>query len=323
MIKKRKIAKKKSIRKIPKFIISKIKKSKKPEFVAATVVHFSKSEIMSGKLRKFGIGYKNNKLIIEGKFVPRTSTGNYSKTNKTGEVVIRKDLPKITKTFSFEAPNYGDWSKGSHEIQYEREVYQRNFVKPKNLSIFPELITDKNEEVVIGFKISKTLSKSDKSFYDKLLFHLNLLQENFGKCDVYFVGEPLKEREVYKRLKWEVLPPGWWSDKTQVQRIEERLGTSKTQLFVERLKYVESLNPLERYIGESYLGNRLYYVFVFKNYVLAECPMFGNAVYLLNEDKMNSWKEIFALIKKEALKKGAVRILHLGNWKKRLAKLLS
>jgi len=314
--------KKKSFRKVPKFILAKIESFEKPEFFTYALVRFPKDKVISNRLKKFGIKYKGKKLIVSKKFIIKSSYGKYSKINKFGKIIVRKDLPKIKKTFSYDAPNYGDWSKGSHVIEYERDVYIREFIKPRNLSIFIDIIANRRNEIVLSFRTSEILNKTDKDLYDKLLFSLNLLQENFGTCDVSPVGKPIQEQETYSRLTWEVLPPGWWSDKTQVAKLKERLGTMQAKLFVERLKYIETLNPIERYVGQSYLGNRLYYVFIFEEHALAECPMFGNAAYLLSGKKKRYWKQIFSKNKRYALNRGAKRILHRGNWKENMLKYL-
>lgn len=316
------MARKKLFRKVPKFILNKINNFKKQRFVVAAVDCFPMAEIINGKFKKFGISYDSNQLVVADKFIPRPSFGKHSRENKCGKIVVRKDLPMITKTFSIEVPNYGDWSKGSHEIDWDRKVYRKDKIEPRNLLIFPEIVDKRENEVVVGFKINKTLNKSDKNFQKDVLFHLNLIQENFGKCDIIPVGETLKERRVYRKLNWEVLPPGWWTDGSQVQRVKERLGPH-TQLFIERIRYIESLDPLERYEGQSYLGSRLYYVFVFEKCVLAECPMFGNAIYILDRDRTDSWQDIFAKTKKEVLETGVKRVLHRGDWKRRLKGILS
>ena len=311
---------KKNLQKIPKVILYKVKSFKKSKFTAVAVVCFLKSDIQGGKLKKFGISYDEGGLTIKKEFIPRSSSGRYSRMNRFGKTIVRKDLPMITKTFSIEAPNYGDWSKGSHEINYDRKVYRREFVEPKNLPICPELVVERDNEVVVGFRVKESLGKTNKELKNKLLFHLNLLQESFGTCDIVPEGEPLEERKFYKKLSWEVLPPGWWRDKSQIEKLKKRLGDRQSQLFMERLEYIASLNPLKQYEGHSYLGSRLYYIFVFKKAILAECPMFGNAAYLLKGGKMASWQEIFVQTKRFALNKGATRILHMGDWKKRLSK---
>ncbi|MBI4084393.1 MAG: hypothetical protein HY431_00660 [Candidatus Levybacteria bacterium] len=314
---------KKSFRKIPRFILAKIQTFKKPEIEAVAVSSFLKSDITAGKAKKFGISYEDGKLRVEEQFAPKPSAGKFSRINKFGKTIVRKDLPMMSKTYSFEAPNYGDWSNGSHEVSWDKDVYQRDKIPPKNLLIHAELIADKDDEAVVGFRAGEPMSKSDKDFQDELFFRLNLLQENFGTCDAIEAREQLKERPVYKKLEWEVLPPGFWKDKSLVEKLKKRIGEEKAELFMERIKNIEALNPLERYEGQSYLGNRLYYVFVFKNSVLAECPLFGNAAYLLKGDKMASWQETFMQTKRTALSKGATRILHLGNWQKRLVNALS
>ena len=96
-------------------------------------------------------------------------------------------------------------------------VYQRDEVPPKNILISPEIVADRNEELVVGFKIKDELNKLDKNFQENLLFRLNLLQENFGTCDIFPVDEPLQEKEGYRKLNWEILPPGWWADKEKVK----------------------------------------------------------------------------------------------------------
>lgn len=310
---------KKHFRKVPRLILNKIKTFKSDDIEAVAVVSFPKLDIEAGKTKKLGISLQDGQLQVEGQLVPKPSTGKFGRINKFGKVIIRKDLPMIKKSFSMEVPNYGDWSNGSHEITHERDVYQREKVAPKNLSFVSERIAEKDSEMVVGYRTSKALDSRDKNFETELLFHLNLLQENFGNCDVVPVGEQLRERPAYKRLEWEVLPPGFWRDKNQVEKLKSRLGDEKAKLFIERLEHIESLNPLERYEGQSYLGNRLYYVFVFKNSVLAECPLFGNAAYLLKGDKMTSWRDTFMKTKRTALSEGAIRILHTGDWKKRLA----
>lgn len=309
---------KKHFRKIPRLILDKIKTLKSGEVEAVAVVSFPKQDIESGKTRKFGVSYQNGNLQIEGQLMPKPSSGKYSRINKFGKVVVRKDLPMVKKSFSMEVPNYGDWSNGSHEIIHERDVYQREKVAPQNLFFVLELVAEKDKDTVVGYRVNKALNSEDKSFETKLLFDLNLLQECLGNCDVVPAGEQLKEKTAYKRLEWEVLPPGFWRDRSQVEKLKSRLGEEKAKLFIERLEHIESLNPLERYEGQSYLGNRLYYVFVFKNSVLAECPLFGNAAYLLKGDKMASWRDTFMQTKRAALGVGAIRILHMGDWKKRL-----
>jgi len=92
----------------------------------------------------------------------------------------------VTKTFSAETPNWGDWSNGSHEISWDRDVYQRDFIPPKELEISIELLTTEPGEspvFVFRFRVEEVLNKKAADFEASLFSNLNLLQENRrGRC---------------------------------------------------------------------------------------------------------------------------------------------
>ncbi len=314
------MTKMKNLRKIPKHIRFKLKSFEDIEAVA--ILLCSKKAALKGRLKKFGIYYQDDKLQIQEKFTPPSSIGKFSHINRFGKVLVRKDLPMITKSFSMEVPNYGDWSKGSHEISYDREVYERERISPPEFSISPEFIKERKDELIFGFRVYPPVNKADKEFETQLLFQLNLLQESFGDCDIIEKGQRLEEKPAHKRLRWEILPPGWWKDKDRLKEIKKRLGSRETNYFFERLKLIRKLGPKESYEGRSYLGNRLYFTFIFDGLVIAECPEFGNALYYLDGKKVASWKQIFSRTKREALKAGAKRLLHMGNWESRLKSLV-
>ena len=61
--------------------------------------------------------------------------GPYSTKNREGWETKRDDLPKITRTFTFDVPNWGDPSNGYHSVDQDREVYQRDYFDPPNFAI--------------------------------------------------------------------------------------------------------------------------------------------------------------------------------------------
>lgn len=307
------MGKNKNFRGIPKNIKTRLASIESQEIKCGVVKTFSKSEIKLGKLKKFGLSYENGKLATEVSFLP-SSSGRYSRRNKFGWVVIRKDLPMETKAFSMEVPNFGDWSKGSHDISYERQVYQRQRIEPSNLQFIIKVLDEDEENVVLSFEISEILNKTSDDFENKLLFQLNILQENFGDVDVVAKNEDFRQK-ISKELDWEVLPPGWWVDRERVNNFRKKLGDKAAKYFIERLKFLSGLNPIESYEGKNYLGNRSYYVFVFNKVIFAECPEFGNALYYLEGDDTLKWRDVFSNTKRKALELGAKRFLHHGNWK--------
>ncbi|MFA6501307.1 MAG: hypothetical protein WCT85_00810 [Parachlamydiales bacterium] len=298
--------------------MKKIENFQSSMFKVASVVPYTKIQINEGKFKKFGVEYKDGQLQAGTTFEPSASSGRYGRMNKFGYVLKRKDLPMVSKIFTHESPNFGDWSKGSHDVSWDRDVYQKDQIPPKHLTISSQMLSDKDSEVIIGFKLDEIINSKATDYKDKLLFGLNLLLENFGTADVFQEGEKLSERKVYSKLDWEVLPPGWWKDKAMIEKVKQKLGQQASEYFFERNEFIESLAPKKSYMSQIYLGGRLYFVYIFDNCIVAECPQFGNAAYILRGKIMAKWKELLSSTKRHALSSGASRVLHIGNWKSRL-----
>jgi len=106
----------KNYRAVPERITAKLTTIKSTSVVVACLLKLSKAGIKGGKFAHLGITLKNDELHYPKSVIPRYDVGRTSKINTEGLEVIRKDLPAVTKSYSIEAPNYGDWSKGSHEM---------------------------------------------------------------------------------------------------------------------------------------------------------------------------------------------------------------
>lgn len=124
------------------------------------------------------------------------------------------------------------------------------------------------------------------------------------------------------RLPFVLLPPGT-SDIRQVvehyRKIARDLprGHNLHQIDPTRLERIQSLKPIKCYIGkDSWLG---YVVFEFSHSpcVVLECPIEGNATYVLFGD----WKVMVSHTKAEIRHRFAnfyTRIVHKGDWLSRL-----
>jgi hypothetical protein len=123
-----------------------------------------------------------------------------------------------------------------------------------------------------------------------------------------------------EQLDWEVLPAGWWNRRHASQLDDGGIGLV-TDWDEDRLRFLDSLSPRMRYSG-SHLGQRLYFVAVFDKLVVADTGEFGNALYTLvcADDR---WKSVFKRTKAEALRLGARRIVHRGNWQGRVLTLMN
>ncbi len=131
-----------------------------------------------------GIGIINGALSHLARILPPAVMGKYSTRNREGWTVVRRDLPKITEMFYLDTPNFGDWSRGSHTIEYEREVYQRDYIDPLECELLIEIMHQDESEAVFKVVVDLPLDRSSNTFDEQLLFALNLLQENLGSADV-------------------------------------------------------------------------------------------------------------------------------------------
>jgi hypothetical protein len=144
------------------------------------------------------------------------------------------------------------------------------------------------------------------------------------------IEKPSKKRKLITQdktvisaipLRWEVLPPGWWRERGN----NTKLLTSKQRLHydrVERLKYIDSLNPEKVYLGKNYLGERIYYVAVFKSCVVAESATYGNAAYFVFD--IENWQKILSHSKKDVLKlnDAVLRVPHIFDWRTKIANVI-
>jgi hypothetical protein len=131
-----------------------------------------------------------------------------------------------------------------------------------------------------------------------------------------------KEKGIIQ-LQWEILPPGWW----RTWKPEIGVNASSQRHYygeIERLRFLDKLNPERWYAGKNYLGKRIYYVAVFKNCVVAESAAYGNAAYFVFE--VNNWRTILSRTKRDVLQlneETVLRIAHVHNWQSRFTRIIA
>src|SRR5258708_28895527 len=200
----------KDFRKIPANIKQKLEQIKTATVIVGCVTKLSLSEIQRGAFKHLGIELRDGKPIFPDSAVPDGASGRYSEANAIGEEVRRDDLPKITKTFTMQAPNWK--GHGTHDVDTSREVYQREFVPPTENEIRIQLVgqegSGQDASFVFRFTLDQPLLKRAKNFDDEMFRMLNLLQENVGQSDVFSSDATLEDylRTIY--VNWEILPPG-------------------------------------------------------------------------------------------------------------------
>ncbi|MCZ7538800.1 MAG: hypothetical protein M5U29_02545 [Anaerolineae bacterium] len=314
---------KKNLRKVPPNILTKVHSFAQNECIASCIVKIPKTDISLGIFNHLGIRLSGGKLECPEQIIPVPAVGKYSSRNRYGYWIVYKNEPKMPKTYSIDAPNYGDWTKGSHEVEWTRDVYRREIVAPKLASILIELVGDdiRNEAFVFTFSISEVMDRTDAEFEERLLFNLNLLQENVGNHDVF---ESDVSRDDYLRtlyVNWEILPPGE-KDET-IAKIFSGMRSDDPYLrakLIERYEFLQTLRPRNFIRGVSGFQNYFGAQFA-DDFVVFENVEYGNAIYIMFED----WKELSKKSRIELLSTNTqnfIRIRHTKTWKARLRRII-
>lgn len=311
---------KKNLIKIPKQILERINSFELDDIVVACAKRLGADDI--ARYSHLGLALKDGNLILPHPSIPKPNAGRYSKANIEGKDIIRKDLPMIEKTYSWESPNWGDWSNGSHTHSVTREVYQRDFIPPKEVELSITLLekTDSGE-FVLKFAVDQVLSKQDSDFESELLYNLNILQENVGAADVFPSKATLAEYKASVKVDWEILPPGTVDEVIKKMLAGKRAVTDEQkQVMTERLKVMAKHSPKDYIAGTNgflrYFGARFE-----DDFVVFENLTYGNALYVMHEN----WKTLSKRSRIELLKGPRdefERIEHREGWDDKLAALL-
>jgi hypothetical protein len=315
---------KKNLNKIPKDIYRKIETLKTDGLVVGCAVKFKAQDLEAGKLKHLGIVITTEGIQIPSSVIPKENQGKYSERNINGFEVVRKDLPKETHYNSIESPNWGDSYNGTHTVNLPYKKYPRDFYPPRELEIImaskdirPGLPT-----YIIAFQVQEVLDKNDKSFKDRLLENLNLLQENIGACGIEAATMELSDYAKSLQVSWEILPPGTLDE--TIERVFH--GKTPTQqqknVTTERYNFFQSLKPKSLVFGQS--GFRRYFGALLEdNLVVFENIEYGNAVYIL----FDKWEELSKISRLDLMSgkfNGSFeRVVHTSGWKGKIKTIVA
>lgn len=314
---------KKNFHKIPKSIILKLNKIASDQIVVGYVKTFSANDIKQGLLSHLSVKLTDTGFSSPSSILPLQDRGKYSHRNKNGYEIIRRDLPTETHSRSIEVPNWGDRSKGTHDVDWTYEKYPREFHAPEFLKIKIESPDSApgQDAYIIKFELEEVMDKKSRDFKKRLLKNLNILQENIGHCDVLAAGRSLKEYLETLCVSWEILPPGTREEtlarlsKGRVLSAQERKDMEDRYDFFYGLKpatFVYGMSGSERYLGALLRDNLV----VFEN------MEYGNAVYVMFEE----WKTLSQKSRVELLSgrygKNFERVVHRKGWKDQVRKIV-
>jgi hypothetical protein len=313
---------KKNIRKVPSAILQKLRSYHDAQVIVAVVKKVPLSVIAAGTYKHLRITQSAGTPSIPPFVVPPARQGRFSKCNISGWTVVRNDLPKVTKTYSVETPNWGDWSNGSHEVEWDRLVYRRDFHPPPECAIRMELLSTEpgsDPRFIIRFQVAEVLNQSHPEFRELLFFNLNLLQENVGACDVFKADAGLPDFLGTITVEWEILPPG--DRKGNLAKILAGRPPDETSRAVtERYDTLSALQPLCFIHGRS--GFRHYFGAKFADDLVAfENIEYGNAAYVMFE----RWETLSQKTRLELLvgpADGFARVIHRTGWQGQLRNII-
>lgn len=158
-------------------------------------------------------------------------------------------------------------------------------------------------------------------FAERLLFNLNLLQENVGNHDVF--PPDASDADYLKTLyvNWELLPPGERDENiAKIFRSVRSDDPVVRQQLIERYDALEKLRPVQFVRGTN--GFRNYFGAQFApDLVGFENVEYGNAIYVMFEE----WATLSQKSRTELLAEHPdkiVRIPHTADWQPRLKSLI-
>ncbi|MGY6661184.1 MAG: hypothetical protein ACXIVO_02590 [Glycocaulis sp.] len=282
----------------------------------------TRDEVARGQYRHVGLHLNGDRIMASGAVLPPPAAGKWSTRNQSGWERVRKDWPKVQKTYYQEMPIYGDGPRnGYFMMSRTRDVWQHQTFEPQGMMIEPTILQEGGDgKVTIRFSLSPILHRDHDEFDLMLLWSLNVLQENTGVADVFSSDASREDYLSTITLDWEIFPPG------SVEEVLDRLSKRSRYkaefdgLIQERVEFFSSFEPQVYLRGHGGFGSYFGAKFA-DDLVVFENLRYGNAVYVLYDDwEVASRRSRLELLRDQDAKFD--RVTHVGDWKGQLAALL-
>lgn len=312
----------KNFRKIPNFILGELESISSNNIVVWWIKKISKSDILKWKYSNIWITLINNNLSFDSEVIPAIENWRFSKKNIEWYIVKNKNWTKVPHTYyAGERPIYWKWSNWYFSLYITKNVYPFKKIPPQELSLSIEVLQEEKIGIdtyyTFKFTVLEILNKDNDNFYDKLLFNLNLLQENIWCANIYSSETTREEYLSSLSVNWELFPP-WTRENDLNKIIWKRTNLSRTRVsqIEERYDFIRNLNPSDMIIWESWM-RRYFWAKLSDNLVIFENKEYWNALYILFEN----WQELSQLSRTEIQNRSAddyIRITHVWDWKKKV-----
>ena len=309
---------KKNLQKIPSLILEQIRTFDQDDVIVAAVKKISVEELADYK--HLGIVANGVELVLPSPQLPDPEAGRYSHANVYGKEIIRKDLPKFSKDFGHMAPSWG--SGGYHWVSQVREVYQRDFLPPKQVELSLTYVGKQQNFHLVKFAIDQVINRRTPNFETELLYNLNILQESIGTTAIYTSTTTLSEYAASVKVDWQLLPPGTVDEVIAAMLHGKRSVSAEGQKVMrERVGAMSKLKP-EAYVTGTDGFLRYFGAKFGEDFVAFENLHYGNALYILHE----GWELLSKKSRIEILAGNSSsfdRILHKEGWIDQLKHLVN
>lgn len=256
------------------------------------------------------IGFKN---MEPGENILPRAIGTVSNYNANGKYIIHRELPKITKYRSFEAPGWHDtW----HEVTVPYKAYPHTYKAGPEIRL--TIVENNGELFVASPKLTKTaetdsLNKHVINLFIDLFGDFQLKNENWQSA---IANVPIR------RLDWTLLPLGEypWS-RIESEGLFPKRKDGKGRQIRHTDDIIRQFNPESCAIGNGGFKGYVAFCFPQKGITLLENFFHGNATYVFNHD----WEELSKQTKATIIqgKLALKRIEHRKGWEKEIIQLLS
>lgn len=124
------------------------------------------------------------------------------------------------------------------------------------------------------------------------------------------------------KLAWEILPQGHVAFPLLMSHYQRRADAQSSRRWdLSRLEFFQTIGPAECFVGSEDFDGYVVFTFPGKGKAVLDNPLHGNACYIISGE----WRELSRLSKQELLgshAKNVTRVIHRGNWKKRVRRRL-
>lgn len=247
--------------------------------------------------------------------LPPVSKGRWSKWNISGREIVRRDLPKVYRSWTIEAPDFQ--GGGTHSVSFYKEVFQKQRLYGQQIEA---AVTRRDEprDSLVGTVLLTLQAPYDEDAEEAYLYAASLARTWFGSATPYGLDEAGIPEIPDQSMTWEFLPDGTIEDVREA--VERKFGGSVTprevDIMIDRLEKVRSLGPEQRLVGTSGLQRYIGYMFG-DDFVAFENPRVGNALYLMYGD----WESLSQMSRSQLLasRDGEFdRIIHSPRWFEKL-----